>query len=67
MDYFVTQKMAWNETNPLPLKLFWWESPDGSKVLTYFPHSYGNENLNPGAPGQRLSSKRGPTLPGCSR
>jgi alpha-mannosidase len=47
MDYFVTQKMAWNETNPLPLKLFWWEAPDGSKVLTYFPHSYGNEDLNP--------------------
>ncbi len=47
MDYFVTQKLAWNETNPLPLKLFWWESPDGSKVLTYFPHSYANEDLNP--------------------
>lgn len=47
IDYFVTQKMAWNETNPLPLKLFWWESPDGSRVLTYFPHSYGNENLDP--------------------
>ena len=47
MDYFVTQKMAWNETNPLPLKLFWWESPDGSKVLSYFPHSYGNEDLDP--------------------
>lgn len=47
IDYFVTQKMAWNETNPLPFKLFWWESPDGSKVLTYFPHSYSNGNLNP--------------------
>ncbi len=47
LDYFVTQKMAWNETNPLPFKLFWWESPDGSKVLTYFPHSYANEDLNP--------------------
>lgn len=47
MDYFVTQKMAWNETNPLPFKLFWWESPDGSKVLAYFPHSYANEDLNP--------------------
>jgi alpha-mannosidase len=47
MDYFVTQKMAWNETNPLPLKLFWWESPDGSKLLTYFPHSYANEDLDP--------------------
>ncbi|MGH9654539.1 MAG: alpha-mannosidase, partial [Bryobacteraceae bacterium] len=40
--YFVTQKMSWNDTNKLPLKLFWWESPDGSRVLTYFPHGYGN-------------------------
>jgi len=47
VDYFVTQKMTWNDTNQLPLKLFWWESPDGSKVLTYFPIGYGNNNLNP--------------------
>jgi alpha-mannosidase len=39
--------MTWNDTNPLPLKLFWWESPDGSKVLTYFPHDYNNDNLDP--------------------
>jgi alpha-mannosidase len=43
IDYFVTQKMAWNDTNQLPLKLFWWQSPDGSRVLTYFPHDYVNE------------------------
>ena len=43
VDYFVTQKMAWNDTNQLPLKLFWWESPDGSRVLSYFPHDYVNE------------------------
>lgn len=47
VDYFVTQKMQWSDTNHLPFKLFWWESPDGSKVLTYFPHDYGNTNLNP--------------------
>ena len=47
IDYFVTQKMAWNDTNQLPFKLFWWESPDGSKVLTYFPHDYANNDLNP--------------------
>ena len=46
VDYFVTQKMSWNETNKLPLKLFWWQSPDGSKVLTYFPASY-NEDIDP--------------------
>jgi alpha-mannosidase len=43
VDYFVTQKMAWNDTNQLPLKLFWWQAPDGSRVLTYFPHDYVNE------------------------
>ncbi len=37
VDYFVTQKMEWNDTNQLPFKLFWWQSPDGSKVLAYFP------------------------------
>jgi alpha-mannosidase len=47
VDYFVTQKMMWNDTNQLPFKLFWWESPDGSKVLAYFPHDYGNEDLSP--------------------
>ena len=47
VDYFVTQKMTWNDTNQLPFKLFWWESPDGSKVLTYFPHDYGNTDLAP--------------------
>ena len=45
IDYFVTQKMSWNDTNKLPLKLFWWESPDGSKVLTYFPHGYGEQKI----------------------
>jgi alpha-mannosidase len=43
VDYFVTQKMAWNDANQLPLKLFWWQAPDGSRVLTYFPHGYGND------------------------
>jgi len=46
IDYFVTQKMAWNDTNQLPFKFFWWQSPDGSKVLAYFPHDYANDNLN---------------------
>src|ERR1035437_2189701 len=47
VDYFVTQKMTWNDTNQLPFKLFWWESPDGSKVLAYFPHDYVNTSENP--------------------
>jgi len=58
IDYFVTQKMAWNDTNQLPFKLFWWESPDGSKVLTYFPHDYANNNLNPVRLSYDLASAR---------
>lgn len=49
IDTFVTQKMSWNsqesswrQTFTFPYKLFWWQSPDGSKVLTYFPHGYGS-------------------------
>jgi len=38
IDYFITQKLRYNDTNQLPLKLFWWQSPDGSRVLSYFPH-----------------------------
>jgi alpha-mannosidase len=63
IDFFVTHKIHWNETNQLPLKLFWWQAPDGSRVLTYFPHGYGRHlepvemasdladavSLNPGA------------------
>ena len=41
MDYFVTQKLMWaHEFTTFPYKLFWWESPDGSRLLTYFPHDY---------------------------
>ncbi len=42
IDFFVTQKIGWNDTTKFPHKLFWWESPDGSRVLTYFPHDYVN-------------------------
>jgi alpha-mannosidase len=58
VDYFVTQKMTWNDTNQLPFKLFWWESPDGSKVLAYFPHDYGNEDLSPVRLSQDLAAAR---------
>ena len=41
IDFFVTQKLLWaHDYTTFPYKLFWWESPDGSKMLTYFPHDY---------------------------
>ncbi len=44
---FITQKIGWNDTNMFPYRLFWWQSPDGRKLLTYFPNSYVNEIKNP--------------------
>jgi alpha-mannosidase len=43
MDYFVTQKLMWaHEFTTFPYKYFWWQAPDGSKLLTYFPHDYAD-------------------------
>jgi alpha-mannosidase len=42
IDAFITQKIGWNETNVFPHRLFWWEGPDGSRVLAYFPFDYVN-------------------------
>ena len=58
VDYFVTQKMHWNDTNQLPLKLFWWQSPDGSKVLTYFPSDYVHTDLDPTRLAKDMASLR---------
>ncbi len=46
IDAFITQKIGWNDTNVFPYRLFWWEGPDGSKVLSYFPFDYVNEVKN---------------------
>jgi len=44
IDYFVTSKLLWaTDYTKFPYRLFWWEAPDGSRVLTYFPHEYANE------------------------
>jgi alpha-mannosidase len=42
IDYFMTWKLASNESTQFPYKLFWWESPDGSRVLSVLPHALGD-------------------------
>ncbi len=55
IDYFVTQKLMWaHEFTTFPYKLFWWESPDGSRILTYFPHDYA-AGIDPAQLGTDLS------------
>lgn len=34
--YFWTNKLTWNDTTVYPFHLFWWQGPDGSRVLAYF-------------------------------
>jgi len=33
--YMWTSKLTWNAHNIFPFHLFWWQAPDGSKVLTH--------------------------------
>ena len=55
IDYFVTSKLLWaTDYTKFPYRLFWWEAPDGSRLLTYFPHEYANE-FNPEQITQDLS------------
>lgn len=36
-DWFMTQKISWNQTNRMPHHTFWWEGIDGTRVFTHFP------------------------------
>ncbi len=36
VEYFLTTKLSWNDTNAFPYETFWWEGLDGSKVFTHF-------------------------------
>ena len=37
MDYFLTQKISWNEVNKFPHHSFEWEGIDGTRIFTHFP------------------------------
>lgn len=39
IPFFFTHKLTWNERNPFPYDLYWWEGIDGSRVLA---HSFYN-------------------------
>ncbi|MEG4343254.1 alpha-mannosidase [Microcoleus sp. A003_D6] len=34
VDYFVTQKLRWNDTTQFPHGAFWWEGLDGTKIFS---------------------------------
>jgi alpha-mannosidase len=37
LDWFLTQKISWNQTNRMPHHTFWWEGIDGTRIFTHFP------------------------------
>jgi alpha-mannosidase len=43
-DYFLTQKISWNDTNTFPHNSFMWQGIDGTEIFTHFPPSdtYGS-------------------------
>lgn len=36
VDYFLTTKISWNDTNRFPYDTFYWQGIDGTKVFTHF-------------------------------
>jgi len=46
IDYFVTQKMRWNDTNPFPHEVFWWQGLDGSRIFSLMSAPIG-EGIDP--------------------
>lgn len=46
IEYFVTQKLRWNDTTPFPYELFRWQAPNGSQVLSLMSAPIG-EGIDP--------------------
>ncbi|MBD1212568.1 MAG: alpha-mannosidase [Dolichospermum circinale Clear-D4] len=46
IEFFVTQKLRWNDTTKFNYDLFWWRSPDGSQILSFMSPPMG-ETVEP--------------------
>ena len=46
IDYFVTQKLRWNDTTQFPYEWFSWQAPDGSQVKSLMSSPIG-ESIEP--------------------
>jgi alpha-mannosidase len=47
LDYFMTTKLRWNDTNPFPYNIFWWEGIDGTRIFTHFSHGSYSAYVTP--------------------
>jgi alpha-mannosidase len=46
IEFFVTQKLRWNDTTKFDCGAFWWRSPDGSQIFSYMSGPVG-EAIDP--------------------
>ncbi|ANE45241.1 hypothetical protein SY83_01625 [Paenibacillus swuensis] len=46
IEYFMTSKMGWNDTNAFPYDLFHWVGIDGTRILSFINHGL-NEQTHP--------------------
>ena len=60
VDYFITSKISWNETNKMPYDTFLWRGIDGTEVLSYFLTA---QNKVRGVPPVNHTSYNGTTEP----
>jgi alpha-mannosidase len=58
LDYFVTQKIRWNDSTQLPYDAFWWKGRDGTRLFTYNPFGYDNDLEPERLIRQRLEDER---------
>lgn len=43
VEYFMTSKLNWSDTNPFPYDLFHWVGIDGTAILSYLNHGLGED------------------------
>ena len=48
VDFFVTSKISWNDTNTMPVDMFYWEGIDGTEIFTSFmtAQAYNGQKRN---------------------
>ncbi len=46
VEYFVTEKLIWNDTTDFPYGAFWWRSPDGSEIFSLMSAPIG-QHIDP--------------------
>ena len=65
VDYFLTTKISWNDTNEFPYDTFYWQGIDGTKVFTHFNTTHHHPdvldvcaNINNGIKQKGVTDKR---------